>query len=155
MQVKQAIILDVFMNRHNSERMQSQREVERLDRLLEKEYKNPMVDPGVIEGLESTLQANKAAGNQRTKEYKDLVEKHQAILRDLKSTREQRIKNVDQKGKFIEVLKMLAQDDLRSIVNEEVGLHYAAAQGEKKRLQQHHTYRDGVVDKPLLTPEDI
>lgn len=156
-QVKQLITLDILMHRHMAERKRSQEEIERLERLLKREYDKPagQQDIQVITQLETNLQANKAASSQRTKEYKDLQEKHNDILKGLKSTREQRTKNLDQKGKFLEVLKMLTDEDSRRIVNEEIGFYKLGVEAEKKRLAALHKYKDGVVDRPLLTPETV
>lgn len=156
-QVKQLITLDILMHRHMTERKRSQEEIERLERLLKREYDKPAAqqDIQLITQLETNLQANKAASSQRTKEYKDLQEKYNDILVKLKATRDQRTKNLDQKGKFLEVLKMLTDEDARRIVNEEVGLYKLGVENEKKRLAELHTYKDGVVDRPLLTPETV
>lgn len=156
-QVKQLITLDILMHRHMTERKRSQEEIERLERLLKREYDKPAVqqDIQLITQLETNLQANKAASSQRTKEYKDLQEKYNDILVKLKATRDQRTKNLDQKGRFLEILKMLTDEDARRIVNEEVGLYKLGVEQEKKRLAELHKYKDGVVDRPLLTPETV
>lgn len=156
-QVKHLITLDILMHRHMTERKRSQEEIERLERLLKREYEksSAVQDIQIITQLETNLQANKAASSQRTKEYKDLQEKHQAILKDLKGTRDQMTKNIDQKGRFIEVLKMLTDDDARRLINEEIGLYKLGTEGEKKRMAANHQYLDGIIDKPLLTPETV
>lgn len=156
-QVKQLITLDILMHRHMTERKRSQEEIERLERLLKREYDKPAIqqDINLITQLETNLQANKAASSQRTKEYKDLQEKYNDILVKLKATRDQRTKNLDQKGKFLEILKMLTDEDARRIVNEEIGLYKLGVEGEKKRLAELHKYKDGLVDRPLLTPETV
>ncbi len=156
-QVKQLITLDILMHRHMTERKRSQEEIERLERLLKREYEKSagQQDIQVITQLETNLQANKAASSQKTKEYKDLQEKYNDILVKLKATRDQRTKNLDQKGKFLEILKMLTDEDSRKLVNEEIGLYKLGVEEEKKRLSKLHTYKDGTVDRPILTPETI
>jgi hypothetical protein len=156
-QVKQLITIDVLMHRHMTDRKRSQEEIERLEKILKREYDKPAAqqDINVITQLETNLQANRAASSQKTKEYKDLQEKHQALMKDLKATRDQRTKNLDQKGKFLDVLKMLTDEDSRRLINEEVGLYKLGVEVEKKRLSQLHKYKDGVVDRALLTPETV
>jgi hypothetical protein len=156
-QVRRLITVDILMHRHMTERKRSQEEIDRLEKLLRREYdKSPALqDIPLITQLETNLQANKAASSQKTKEYKDLEEKHQSIMKDLKGTRDQIVKNVDQRGRFIEVLKMLTDEDARKLVNEEVGLYKLSAEKETKRLGSLHTYRDNIVDRPFLTPETV
>lgn len=156
-QVRRLITLDILMHRHMTERKRSQEEIERLERLLKREYDKPAAiqDIALITQLETNLQANKAASSQKTKEYKDLEEKHQAIMKDLKGTREQLVKNLDQRGKFIEVLKMLTDEDLRKVINEEIALHKIGSIKETKRLSALHEYADHIVDRPILTPETV
>lgn len=156
-QVKHLITLDILMHRHMTERRRSQEEIERIEKLINRELQKPQVqqDVTLIQQLDMNLQANKAASSQKTKEYKDLQEKHQAIMKDLKATRDQLIKNVDQKGRFLEVLKMLTDEDTKRLVTEENGLYNLASKEETRRLSKLHKYRDNVIDRPIMTPETI
>jgi hypothetical protein len=156
-QVKHLIITDILMHRHMIERRRNQEEIDRLERLIKKEMQKPEIqqDLALINGLIQNLQANQAASSQKTKEYKDLQEKHQSLMKDLKATRDQIYKNVDQKGKFLDILKMLTDQDSRKLVDEEVGLYNEAAKKEAEKLSRHHKYRDGVVDRPFLNAETV
>lgn len=156
-QVRQLITLDILMHRHMTDRKRSQEEIDRLERLLRREYDKSEVlqDVALIAQLETNLQANRAASSQKTKEYKDLQEKHQGILKDLKATRDQLVKNIDQRGKFLQILKMLTDNDAKKLINEEVALYNEGADKEYKRLSGFHKYRDNIVDRPILTPENV
>lgn len=156
-QLQQLITLDVFMQRHNIDRIQNQEEVDRLSKLLKKEYAKPenLVDQQMILTMETQIQASRAASVSRTREYKDLLEKHQGILKDLKGTREQRIKNLDQEGKFINILKELEIAERRKGVSEISGLMDLAVERERARLAAPFQYADNIVDQPILNYETL
>ena len=151
------ITLDIFMHRHNVDRMKAQGDVDRLERLLKREYDLPEEAQNIerIQGLEIQLQACRSATNSKTKEYKDLLDKAQDISKSLKTTRDQRIKNLEDRGKFIGLLKDLELAERRHGVGEIVGLMDLAVEKEKRRLAQPHKFGDGLVDMPFLTPESI
>ncbi len=155
-QLYNLITLNIFMHRHNADRMKVQSDIQRMERLLEREYDLPEENQNherIIQ-LETQIQSSRSATNSQTKEYKDLLEKSGAIQRDLKSTRDQRIKNLEDRGKFIVFLKELEMEDRRKGIGEIVGLMDLAVDRERERLSELHTYADGVVDRPLLIPEE-
>ncbi len=159
-QMHQMITLDIFMQRHNIDRIKNLEEIERVDRLLKVEYKKEQhllsqEDIQYIMHLETQLQACRSASVTRTREYKDLLDKHQAIMKDLKATRDQRIKSIEDRGKFIGVLKQLELEDSRNQVGEIIGLMDLAIAKEKDRLSQRHQYADGMIDQPILTAETV
>ncbi len=74
-------------------------------------------------------------------------------MKDLKGTRDQRIKSIEDRGKFMSVLKELELSETRDKIGELTGLVDLAVINEKLRLSQPYTYADGIIDRPLLTPE--
>ena len=79
------------------------------------------------------------------------------ILKDLKGTREQRIKQIeDSKQTFASLIKEMVTNPRKSnqmgIDMEKMRL---AAEAEKERLAAYHKYEDNVVDQPFLTPETL
>jgi hypothetical protein len=159
-QLHQMITLDVFMQRHNIDRINMQYEVERIEKLLNKEYKRDQTLMSAEEiqylmHLETQLNGCKAASVSRTKEYKDLLDKHQALLKDLKGTRDQRIKSIEDRGKFISILKQMELEDSRNKMGEVIGLMDLAVEKEKQRLSLSHQYVNGEIDQPILSPESV
>ena len=76
------------------------------------------------------------------------------VLKDLKGTREQRVKSIETgKTSFVGLLKMLQDEDRRNAVGMELAVHQAAEAKEQVRLSQLHTYMDGISDQPILTAE--
>lgn len=155
-QLHQLITLDVFMSRHNIERKKTQDDIDRVTKLLENEYKkNPdSMTPKEKDGIyhnETQLQALKANSATKTKEYKDLLDKHTDILKSLKGTRDQRIKNNQDQGKFIGLLYDMELQSVRTNMVTENALHEMAKQKELERLSEPHKYGDGMLDIPILS----
>lgn len=151
-QLYQLITLEVFMHRHNSDRMKSQKEVERLEKVIAKEYAIDINLRNVekISHLEEQLIACRGASGGKTKEYKDLLDKHNDLMKTLKGTRDQRIKNIEDRGKFISILKELEVDERRRSIGEITGLMDLAVGIEKERLSKPHQYADKMIDQPIL-----
>ncbi len=158
-QIYSFINTKIFLQRHGIERMKCQKDMDRIERLLQTEHEKGQdyitAHAEMIMALEQELAAMRNASNSKTREYKDLMDKSQAILKDLKGTREQRIKKAeDSKHNILGLMKFLDEEDNRRAVGVEMMLADAAATVEKGRLIQFHTYMDKSVDKPLLTPDD-
>lgn len=155
-QLEQLITLEVFMKRKNIDRIGYQQEVERMVKLQKK-----MMDGGTPTGdeavelreLEVLIQSARAASISQTKEHTDLLKTHQGILKDLKGTREQRVKNLEQQGKFIAILKDLEINERRKSIGEVIGLTDLAVEKEKERLAKPIQFADNMIDQPILNHE--
>jgi translation initiation factor 2 beta subunit (eIF-2beta)/eIF-5 len=78
------------------------------------------------------------------------------ILKDLKGTREQRVKVVENsRTNFPALLKMLMQEDMTRKNDEQIRMMNLAVEKERARLSAPHRYADGVVDQPVLTSETL
>ncbi len=154
-QLHQLITLELFMNRHNRDRRKIQEEIEIFEKLLRKERELSSAEIHIekLQRMEDSLLACRSATGAKTKEYKDLLEKHEAILKNLKGTREQRMKNMQEAGKFISVLKELEVQSRRQTIGEVMGLVDLAVTKERERLAAPHQFMDGMIDQPLLVPE--
>jgi len=90
-------------------------------------------------------------------EYHKMADEKKSILKDMKSTRADRIKNIEgAKNSFAGWMKEVITN---KHLKESAGLHMEkmrlATIVEKRRLSELHTYEDGNVDQPLLTPETL
>ena len=91
-----------------------------------------------------------------TNEYTKLLNEQQKISKDLKATREQRIKRIeDGKSSWIGLIRMLEDDDIREKEGREMVILNMATEKAKEKLQEYHSYQDSKVDRPLLTPESV
>jgi hypothetical protein len=91
----------------------------------------------------------------------DNYDKYQAMAsknwRQLKLTREQRIKDLTSDGanSFLGLLKNLLDAEWRQQAGDEVGYMEVAIQHERERLSAPHKYDDGMIDQPLLTSDTV
>ena len=79
------------------------------------------------------------------------------MLKDLKATREQRIKRLeDSKRTFFGWMQQVMRDgDFRTQLGIDMEKMSLAAQKEYERLSEYHEYEDGGVDQPIITPENV
>ncbi len=156
------ITVDIMIQRHNMDRIKQQNDIERLERELRKLY-NQKDGSGFLQPeeeqflmhLETQLAGARAGAVSRTKEFKDLLDKSQSIMKDLKGTRDQRIKSIEDRGKFIQILQRLEMEEQRKSIGEIAGLMDFAVEKEKHRLSQPYQFADGMIDQPLLTAETL
>jgi hypothetical protein len=88
--------------------------------------------------------------------WKDLSAKQSQIFKELKATRDQRVKvNENPANSFLGLLKQLNQAEFARRAGREAEMMRRAADAEKQRLIQPHRYEDGMVDQPILTAETL
>ena len=77
------------------------------------------------------------------------------MLKDLKGTREQRVKAIeDSKLTFASLVKKIATSpQFRNKIGIDMEKMRLAMENEKERLSEYMQYNDGQVDQPFLTPE--
>jgi hypothetical protein len=154
--LKQLIILDILMNRSMIERRAHQEDANRLQRMLDDEMeKDPEDrDRDYILNLETQLAFARTSITSYTNEHTKLLKERRDIDRSLKTTREQRIKRVeDGKSSFTGWLRSLEDADERARWGEYAELMRMSLYRAKERLSENHVYDDGKVDIPFLTVE--
>ena len=85
------ITLDIFMHRHNKERVKVQNEIDKLETDIKTEQAKTNPNQDKLARWQDQIQACRSISNNQTREYNELLTKHQGILKDLKGTRDQRI----------------------------------------------------------------
>lgn len=156
--VKEAIILQILINRTLSEKKEQLVEIQRITTLLNKELSvdETMQDAVKILNYENSLAAARSALAAYTGEYTKLLGNLKDINRDLKVTRDQRKQKVeDNKGTFASVLKKLEDEEFRRKTGENLEIMKVAKERAKLNLMEYHAYADGKVDIPFLTPEAV
>ena len=84
------------------------------------------------------------------------LEKAALIAKNLKAIRSERIKRIeDGKNTFSGYVKMLENEKERRAVGAEMEIMRHAKDMAKTELGKLHTYVDGTVDRPFLTPEIV
>ena len=158
LQIKQFITIDILINRSMKERKRHIADTEKLQDEVDKEYKLPedARDTAKLVNLETQLSFARNSIANYTNEYTKLLNEQQKISKDLKATREQRIKRIeDGKSSWIGLIRMLEDEEIREKEGREMEIMAMAVDKNKKLLAEYHNYADDSVDSPLLTPETV
>lgn len=111
---------------------------------------------GQIDHFESKIEQARKASASIAKQINDNQVRMSAMLKELKATRDQRKKVIEDSGKsFIGLLKALHEEEFREREGMNAELYKLAARKESDRLSQPHQFADGVTDLPFLTPKSI
>ena len=156
LQIKQFITIDILINRSMKERKRHISETEKLQKEVDKEYDKPedSRDTPRLINLETQLSFARNSISSYTNEYTKLLGEQQKISKDLKATREQRIKRIeDGKSSWVGLIRMLEDEILREREGREIEIIALATQKAKDDLSTLHQYQDGKLDLPFLTPE--
>jgi len=158
LQIKQFITIDILINRSMKERKRHIAETEKLQRLVDKEYEKPedQRDVPKLANLETQLSFARNSIASYTNEYTKLLNEQQKISKDLKATREQRIKRIeDGKSSWVGLIRMLEDEEIREKEGREMEIISMATDKYKKELYGYHNYADNKIDKPFLTSESV
>ena len=159
LQIIDAITLEILMNRALIGQQDNMRSIDQFQDAVtvEKNKDLELQDKDYIYNLERQIAVCRAAQDSLTRDYKDLQTKKAAMLKDLKATREQRIKRLeDSKQTFIGwVRNLMSNPDTRREMGIEIEKMRLAMKQEEKRLSEYHQYEDGGIDQPFLTPDTV
>ena len=159
LQVVDLIKLELLMNRSLKGNKDNIDQISVLEALIAAERaRDPdQQDRDQIFNMERQMSALKASQESLNKDYRELQTKKNSMLKDMKATREQRVKRLeDSKQNFTSWLAYL-------VSNPEVAMSYGvemekmrlAMYKEKDRLCSFHKYQDQTVDQPFLTPDTV
>ena len=158
LQIKQFITIDILINRSMKDRKRHISETEKLQKLVDKEYEKPddQRDIPRLANLETQLSFARNSISSYTNEYTKLLNEQQKISKDLKATREQRIKRIeDGKSSWVGLIRMLEDEVIREKEGKEMEILSMATDKYKKELYGYHNYADSKVDRPFLNSESI
>ena len=158
LQIKQFITIDILINRSMKERKRHISDTEKLQKQVDLEYQLPEDDRDTakLTNLETQLSFARNSISSYTNEYTKLLNEQQKISKDLKATREQRIKRIeDGKSSWVGLIRMLEDEEIREKEGRQMEILSMATDKSKEKLVEYHTYANDVVDKPFLTPDDV
>jgi hypothetical protein len=156
LQIKQFITIEILINRSMKERKRHISDTEKLQKLVDEEYAKPEDTRDIPRLVNMETQLNFARNSiaNYTNEYTKLLNEQQKISKDLKATREQRIKRIeDGKSSWVGLIRMLEDEAVREREGREMEIIKLATEKARDLLEDYHQYEDRKVDRPLLTPE--
>ena len=114
-------------------------------------------DVDTIINLERQVASLRAAQESLNRDYRDLQTKKNSMLKEMKATREQRVKRYeDSKHSFTGwIIHLINNPELTTSYGLEMERMRLAMDKERDRLGQFHQYEDGQVDQPFLTPDTV
>lgn len=159
LQVVDVIKLEILMNRCLKSNKDNLNEMNLIDKMIREERSKEKEDrdQDYLMNLERQMASLRASQESLNRDYRELQTKKAAILREMKGTREQRIKRLeDSKQSFTSWVAMLMQDpETLKRYGIEMEKMRLAMLKERERLSSFHKYEDGVVDQPFLTPDTV
>lgn len=156
-QIKQFITIEILNSRNLKDRQRHELECEKIQKVIAEEYLKPEAvrDAAKLLQLETQLNMARAAVTSYTNEYTKLLAEQQKISKDLKATREQRIRRIeDGKSSWAGLIRMLEDEQIREKEGREMEILAMATDKVKRNLTEFHNFQDKTVDKPFLLPED-
>ena len=99
----------------------------------------------------------RASQESLNKDYRELQTKKNSMLKEMKATREQRVKRLeDSKQNFNSWLSyLISNPEIVKSYGVEMEKMRLAMNQERDRLSEYHKYQDGEVDQPFLTSDTV
>lgn len=159
MQVVDLIKLELLMNRSLESTKQNVQQVSEAEVEIERQ-KGISIEHQDIEkimGLERLVATLRGSMESLNKDYRELQTKKNSMLKEMKATREQRVKRLeDSKHNFSSWLAHLATNpDITKEYGAMMEKMRMSMEKEKERLSEFHKYTDETVDQPFLTPDTV
>lgn len=109
----------------------------------------------IIDGERMLAESMSSAAN-FTREYKELLEKKTATLKEIKGTREQRIKRVEESRESITswMSNVIGNPEKRRVLAVETEKFRLAVEKEKERLSEYYKFGED-IEQPILNADTI
>ena len=107
--------------------------------------------------LRQDITANFVGIGNFQKENQILMERKQNILKDMKATREQRKKRIEESKETLKewVAMLVSDNEKRRNLGIQIEKFRHAVNVEYERLSEYYQFADGKVDQPVLNSENI
>lgn len=154
--MKDVIIEDILLHRALEQKKNILEEIKENEKLLAEEREKDMQDRDtdfMTNALRTIVQL-RGTSEAYTKEINEIKKTKDGKFKDLKATRNERLKTVEESGKNIfALIKLLDEQKMRETEGRMTGLVYEAAKTKEGQMKQEVVFADGEVDKVWLTPE--
>lgn len=161
-QIFQLIKFELLMQRNLKGAKRATSDIRRMETELSKIFTEhedmDMTDntKTMVLNIENQLLSARSAQNSKSTEFVKLQEKHSALLKELKATRDQRISKIENSSKdILGLLKAMQESKFRAAEGRQQALVTLAVNKETERLGEYHTYEDGVLDRPILSADTL
>jgi len=159
LQVIDLIKMDILMNRALKGNKENLEQISVLDELVrvERSRDADQIDRDELFNNERQIASLRASQESLNKDYRELQTKKNSMLKDMKATREQRVKRLeDSKQNWTSWLAhLISNPEIAKGYGIEMEKMRLAMEKEKERLSQFHKYTDDMVDQPFLTPQTV
>ena len=159
LQVVDVIKLELLMNRCLKGNKENIDQISAFEAMIQEERAcDPdQQDRDRILNLERQVSSLRAAQESLNRDYSDLQTKKSSMLKEMKGTREQRIKRLeDSKQSFTAwVIHLMQNPEVIHKYGVEMEKMRLSMNKEEERLSQFHRYEDGQIDQPFLTPDTV
>lgn len=159
LQVVDLIKLELLMNRSLKQNKDNIQQISALEGLAQQERaRDPdQQDADMIFNMERQVASLKASQESLNKDYRELQTKKNSMLKEMKATREQRVKRLeDSKQSLVGwIAYLMGNPDVTKRYGIEMEKMRLAMTKEKERLGAYHKYTDGQVDQPFLNSDTI
>jgi hypothetical protein len=154
--MKDVIIEDILLHRALEQKKNILQEIKEYERQIAEEREKDMDDRDadfMTNALRTVIQL-RGTSESYTKEINEIKKTKDGKFKDLKATRNERLKTVEESGKNIfALIKLLDEQKLRETEGRMTGLVYKSSQNKQEEMKKNLAFADGEVDKPWLTPE--
>jgi hypothetical protein len=152
------IRVSILLNRIMRDKQEIVNNIQRIEKLIDYEMRKPpdQMDMMLISNLQTQIGGFIAAKAAFIKEYDTLTGKKEKFTRELKGTREARLRKAeDAKTNFNAYLRYLDTEDAKN--REGASMLKTAVAGDRalERLAEYHEYKDGYVDQPIFNSNTI
>jgi len=154
--MKDVIIEDILLHRALEEKRNILQEIKINEKLLAEEREKDMDDRDTdfMTNTLRTIVQLRGTSEAYTKEINEIKKTKDGKFKDLKATRNERLKTVEESGKNIfALIKLLDEQKMRETEGRMTGLVYEASKTKEGQMKQNMVFADGEVDKVWLTPE--
>lgn len=159
LQVVDLIKLELLMNRALKGNKDNLQQISALDALItaERQRDPDQIDRDQLFNMERQVASLKASQESLNKDYRELQTKKNSMLKEMKATREQRVKRFeDSKSSFAGWMAYLVTNpEMAQAYGIEMEKMRLAMDKERERLSKFHKYTDDMVDQPFLTPDTV
>lgn len=158
LQIKTMLLDQIYMDRIGREKLR----LYHISSLLEKKIKQEMSlsreeqDTDKLDKMHGQLNSIRGTIREKDEIYDKYSKQIKQATKDLKATRDQRLKTAsDAKKDWVALIKHLEENNGRIAEGDELAYFNIAAEKEKQKLGEYHQYTDGQVERPILSYETI